>query len=94
LKFYTDLRVIGGLTGEDIDAAQRAKWIIIRHHTNTREDRKNQQKLREFVTKGNYRAHQIAAPDTPFENRETPQLHRFRTAPADTPRVVIFERRT
>jgi hypothetical protein len=93
LKFYTDLRVLGGLTGEDIDSAQMADWIIIRRHTNTHEDRRVKQKLREFVAKGDYRPRRIAAPDTQFENRETPRLHRFRTAPADTPRVVIYERR-
>ncbi len=94
LKFYTDLRVIGGLTGEDIDSAQTADWIIIRRHTNTDEDRRIKQKLREFVAQGDYRPRRIAAPDTQFENRETPRSHRFRTAPAKTPRVVIFERRT
>jgi hypothetical protein len=70
-----------------------ADWIIIRRHTNTHEDRRVKQKLREFVAKGDYRPRRIAAPDTQFENRETPRLHRFRTAPADTPRVVIYERR-
>jgi len=94
LKFYTDLRIIGGLTGEDLDPAQVADWIIIRRHTNTHEDRRVKQKLREFVAKGDYRPRRIAAPDTQFENRETPRSHRFRTAPAGAPRVVIHERRT
>jgi len=94
LKFYTDLRIIGGLTGESLDPAQTADWIIIRRHTNTHEDQRVKRKLREFVAKGDYRPRRIAAPDTQFENRETPRLHRFRTAPEDTPRVVIYERRT
>ncbi len=94
LKFYTDLRIIGGLTGEDLRPAQTADWIIIRRHTNTGEDRRVKQKLREIVAKGDYRLRRIAAPDTQFENRETPRLHRFRTAPAGVPRVLIYERRT
>jgi len=27
LKFYTDMRVIGGLTGEDLSGAQNADWV-------------------------------------------------------------------
>ena len=94
LKFYTDLRIIGGLTGEDLRPAQTADWIIIRRHTNTNEDRRVKQMLREIVARQYYQLRRISSPDTQFENRETPRLHRFRTAPRGTPLVVIFERRT
>jgi 4-amino-4-deoxy-L-arabinose transferase-like glycosyltransferase len=94
LKFYTDLRIIGGLTGEDLRPAETADWVIIRRHTNTDEDRRVKQELRRIVTSADYRMHRIAAPDTQYENRETPRLHRFRTAPRESPRVVIFERRS
>jgi 4-amino-4-deoxy-L-arabinose transferase-like glycosyltransferase len=55
VKFYTDLRVLGGLTGEDITAG-----------------------------------YEIDYPDTAFENREDPSLHRYRTERPTYPRVVIY----
>jgi hypothetical protein len=95
LKFYTDLRVIGGLTGEDLSDAARADWIIVRRDTNTRADAEVKRVL-EGVLRANPQGwvrHRLAAPDTPFENREDPRLHRFRSAPARFPRVIVWERR-
>jgi hypothetical protein len=94
LKFYTPLRVIGGLTGEDLSDASRADWIIVRRHRNTQADGEVQQRLR-AVLRANpdgYVRHELAAPDTPFENREDPRLHRFLSAPARHPRVVVYEK--
>jgi len=95
LKFYTDLRVIGGLTGEDLSALPRADWIVLRRHTNTRADRETQERMRALLAAhpDRYVAHRLEAPDTAFENREDPRRHRFRTAHPSLPRVVVFERR-
>jgi hypothetical protein len=92
LKFYTKLRVIGALTGEDPETARGADWIIIRRHTNTDADARMKQALERIVAAGGYRRREIDYPDTQYENREDPRLHRFRTAPKRTPRVVIWER--
>ena len=95
LKFYTDLRVMGGLTGEDLTGVEDADWVIIRHHTNTHADRAIQERLRAMIMAhpNRYIRHRLAVSDTAFENREDPRRHRFRTAHASLPQVVIFERR-
>jgi len=93
LKFYTRLRIVGGLTGEDLAPARQARWIIIRRHNNTEEDTRVKRELRKIVEAGGYRAHALDVPDTPFENRESPDVHRFRSAPKRMPPVLVFEKR-
>jgi hypothetical protein len=93
LKFYTKLRIVGGLTGEDLAPAREADWIIIRRHNNTEEDTRVKRELRKIVEAGGYRAHKLAAPDTAFENRESPDVHRFRSATDRVPPVLVFEKR-
>jgi hypothetical protein len=92
LKFYTDLRVIGGLTGEDLSQAAGADWIILRRHAFTGVDRKVKKELMGHVVPGEYREYTIRFPDTAFENREDPRMHRYRTAAPSTPRVVVYGR--
>ena len=92
LKFYTDLRVIGGLTGEDLSEAAEADWIILREHAVAR-NRPVKQALRAHLEAGDYIAYRLRFADTAFENREDPRLHRFRTAPPSHPRVVVYGRR-
>jgi hypothetical protein len=92
VKFYTGLRVVGGLTGEDIEAARGADWIILRRHNLAPVSRRIRDRLRRFVVEGDYRRHEIDYPDTAFENREDPRQHRFRTA-VNAPRVEIWEKR-
>jgi len=92
VKFYTGLRVVGGLTGEDVEAARGAEWIILRRHNLAPVSRRIRDVLRRFVAEGGYRRHEIDYPDTAFENREDPRQHRFRTA-LHAPRVEIWERR-
>jgi len=48
--------------------------------------------LRRFVAEGDYQRHEIDYPDTPFENREDPTRHLFRTA-VQAPRVEIWGKR-
>jgi 4-amino-4-deoxy-L-arabinose transferase-like glycosyltransferase len=92
VKFYTrGLRVIGGLTGEDLETARGADWIILRRHDMWPLSRSVRAKLREFVEQGDYRRRQIPYPDAPAENREDVRAHRFRTA--QLPAVVIWEKR-
>ncbi len=92
LKFYTDLRVIGGLTGEDLSEAAGADWIILRHHSFTAVDRQVKAALASALVPGEYVEYTLPVPDTAFENREDPRMHRFRSAPWSQQRVVVFGR--
>jgi hypothetical protein len=84
--------VVGGLTGEDIEEARGADWIILRRHNLAPVSRTIRERLRRFVAEGDYVRHVIDYPDTAFENREDPALHRFRTE-EHAPRVEIWEKR-
>ena len=50
------------------------------------------QTLERTLAAGGWRRYELAFPDTQFENREDPAQHRFRTARASLPRVVIWGR--
>jgi hypothetical protein len=91
VKFYLrNLRVVGGLTGEDLAAASGAEWIIVRRHDVTQHSHTVRQRLRELVAAGGYRRREIPYPDAAFENREDIRAHRFRTP--RLPPVVIWEK--
>jgi 4-amino-4-deoxy-L-arabinose transferase-like glycosyltransferase len=91
IKWYTGLRVIGGLTGENLEGARHARWVIIRKYFNCTQALEAKQYLQSQVQTGHYRKILIDAPDTPFENREDPQNHLYRTATKED-RVVMYER--
>ena len=91
VKFYTGLRVVGGLTGEDLADVKRARWIALRGHIVAPVSREVRKTLEAELRRGRFRPHVLPYPEIAFENREDPKLHRFRTAEA-APRVVIWER--
>jgi hypothetical protein len=91
IKFYTDLRVVGGLTGEDLTPALHAKWVIIRGNIISEKDYAVANYLRTHLRGDDYRAVPLDCPDIPFQNRETPDAHLYRTVTGARP-VVIFER--
>ena len=91
LKFYTKMRVVGGFTGEDLSPAKDARWVIIRHYIICDKDQKVQKYLLENIPLRNFRGIVIDYPDIPFENRESPDEHLFRTNTKEH-RVVICER--
>jgi 4-amino-4-deoxy-L-arabinose transferase-like glycosyltransferase len=92
LKFYTPLRVFGGLTGEDLEAARGAEWIILRYDNPAPVCRSTRETLRRFLAEGDYARIVLDAPEIPFENREDVRLHHFRTVEAAR-RVEIWGRR-
>jgi 4-amino-4-deoxy-L-arabinose transferase-like glycosyltransferase len=92
VKFYTDLRVVGGLTGEDLEAARGADWIILRHHVVAPVSREVRAVLRSQISPREYRRYVLDYPETAFENREDPREHRFRSAQISR-RVEIWGRR-
>jgi hypothetical protein len=89
LKFYTDLRVIGGLTGEPLTGATGARWVVIRHHTVSDKDYEVYRFLSGSLSFDHYERIVLAYPDCPFENRESPSEHRFRTAAGFPPLVIL-----
>jgi 4-amino-4-deoxy-L-arabinose transferase-like glycosyltransferase len=92
VKFYTGLRVVGGLTGEDLEPIAEADWIILRRdNVGAHEDERIRHLLKQQLATGAYRPRVISYPDTAFENREDPRLHRFRTAQG-IPAVRIFRK--
>jgi hypothetical protein len=92
VKFYTGLRVVGGLTGEDLEPARGADWILLRRHNLAPVSRRVRETLRRFVAEGDYQRYVIDYPDIASENREDPRQHRYRTT-LNAPRVEIWGRR-
>lgn len=93
LKFYTKLRVIGGLTGEDLSQAAGADWIILREHAFEGADLPVKQALQAHLAAGEYEPYRLRFADTAFENREDPRFHRFRTPSQSHARVVVYGRK-
>ncbi len=92
LKFYTGLRVVGGLTGEDLSPALDADWIVLRHHVISPDmDGRVRRFLLRNVEWERYRRIELDVADLPFENREEPALHRFRNVERG-PRLVLHRR--
>ena len=92
VKFYTGLRVVGGLTGEDLSPARSADWVIIRKYVISEKDQAVRQFLLTEVPQADYDAIRVPSPDVAFQNREEPDLHRFRTAQGEDD-VTLFHRR-
>jgi len=90
LKFYTNMRIIGGLTGEDLSPAKEADWIIIRKHIIGTKDLRVRKYLIRNVSWNNYQRIIIDYPDIAFENRENPN-HKYRTVINEN-RVVIYRK--
>jgi len=91
LKFYTDMRVVGGLTGEDCSLAAWAKWVILRKHSICPMDMATRECLIKTVPWDAFEMVTLDYPDTPFENREDPDQHYYRTV-RNEDRVVIYRR--
>lgn len=91
LKFYTKMRVIGGLTGEDLSESKQANWVILRKNIVIEENARVAQYLVQNLQRENYEKIVIDYPDIAFENREDPAEHHFRTV-VDEDRVVIYRK--
>jgi hypothetical protein len=91
LKFYTKMKVVGGLTGEDLSPAKNARWVIVRSHIINDRERKVGKYLLDNIPMNTYRGITINYPDLAFENRESPDKHLFRTDTTER-NVVIYER--
>lgn len=92
LKFYTKMRVIGGLTGEDLSSAKYADWVIIRKDVNCPVDFEVKKYLLETIPWNHYQKFRIDYPDILFENREELSLHKFITVKNENS-VIIYHKR-
>ncbi len=92
LKFYTDMRVYGGLTGEDLSAAQQADWVILRSYAISSKDEAVRFFALQYVSLEEYEEVVLDFPDTSFHNRESPEFHLFKTSTLKD-RVVILRRK-
>lgn len=91
LKFYTNMRIVGGLTGEDLSEAREADWVIVRKHMPAAQGLAVKDYMLGNVPWDKYEAIKVPYPDIPFENRESPEEHNFMTVTDEYP-VVIFRR--
>lgn len=92
VKFYTGLRVVGGLTDENLTPAKTADWIILRKYIISSKDRAVHEYIRSHVRISDYEAIRLNYPDIAYHNREDPDERRYRTATGSP--VVILRKRT
>lgn len=92
VKWYTGLRVVGGLTGEPLDPVRNARWVIFRKHSVSDKALAVKWDMAQYFDPGKFERIVIDYPDLPFENREEPDLHQYRTV-RDEDRVVIYRRK-
>ncbi len=89
LKFYTNMKVIGGLNDDDFELARQARWVIVRRQLAVEQYHKY---FLSFLNPAEYDVIKIPYSDIPWENREEPDLHNFRTV-VDSNNVVIFRKK-
>jgi 4-amino-4-deoxy-L-arabinose transferase-like glycosyltransferase len=88
IKFYTEMRVVGCDSGEDVAEALKADWIIIRSRRGERAERFSRF-LMNGIDQTRYRLITLPVVDTYWENREEPRQHRFRTATSGPPVRIL-----
>jgi 4-amino-4-deoxy-L-arabinose transferase-like glycosyltransferase len=91
LKFYTDMRIVGGITGEDLTPAKDADWVIIRKHLVSPMAARVDRYISENILPDKYEPIKLNYPDLPWENREEPAEHHYRTVENED-QVVIFRK--
>ena len=92
LKFYTNLRIVGGLTGESLRVASDPDWIIMRKYRASYLSNRIRNYIETFSI-SDYEPIVLDCVDTRFENREAPHNHFYRTV-TDGQKVVIHRKKT
>ncbi|MEX0966771.1 MAG: glycosyltransferase family 39 protein [Bacteroidia bacterium] len=92
LKFYTDLRIIGALSGEDINEGLNADFVILRNTSIMHADATAKQFWYENLDLDQFDIIQLSVSDTPFENREVVEDHYFNNDRQGKP-VFILKRK-
>lgn len=91
IKFYTGMRVIGGLTGEDLSPITKARWVILRKNVVSTTDEAVGRYFQRHLNDADFQSITLPYTDTTWENREDPEEHYYATVTGGDP-VVIFER--
>ena len=85
LMFYSELRVLGGLSAHGLSAEAQPDWVINRKHGPYGE------LLMSIVESGRYERIEIPYPDIRWENRPQPGEHHYLTVQDEDP-VVLYRR--
>jgi 4-amino-4-deoxy-L-arabinose transferase-like glycosyltransferase len=88
VKFYTPLRVLGGLTGESLVPAVNAEWIVVRAFKVCSADESCREFLNQHVDPAGYEHHRTACGDPWIDNIEDPRFHRYRMTGAEPPLYI------
>jgi len=83
LMFYTDLRVLGGLSGHGLTEGLQPHWVLDRKYGPYRET------LAAIIAAGSYQRVEIPYPDIRWENRPEPGQHQYLTV-RDEDNVVLY----
>jgi len=92
-KLYTNLRVLGGGTGEDMSAAQEADWVIVRKYAVTPAYQYVLSCIQDYIPTQDFEPIILPYPDTQFENREDPDAHQYRTVEDEDPVIIMRRQR-
>jgi len=92
LKFYTPMRVWGGLTGEVIPPDLKPDWLIIRRDPVGDRETPVRKSLVSRLNRKEYKRIKLNYPDVLWGNREEPATHRYETPPSAQP-LILFERK-
>ena len=92
LKFYTKMKIYGGRASLKVPD-EEPNWLIIRNFfLNKGLNSYYMKYISEKVNMKNYNMIVIDYPDIPFENRESPMFHHFKTV-QNAARVVLLKRK-
>lgn len=92
LKFYTKLRIVGGLTGEALGPAHGARFIVARRYLLAPPCVRVDRYLAVLLASQPYDPVTLDCPDLPWENREDLAEHVF-AQPAGAYPMLVYKRR-
>ena len=93
LQFYTDLKVVGGLSGENPIPYAKAEWLLVRAHTHRSGDARLKRFIAENLERDRYEVTRFEALDVPYENRPDPTYHKYRQPMEGLPPVKLWRRK-
>jgi prepilin signal peptidase PulO-like enzyme (type II secretory pathway) len=91
LAFYTRMKIVGGLTGEDPTPYTNPTWIIVRKYPMGLADSALRRHIQTRIPWEKYERITLPFPDILYQNREDPRYHHFRTE-TNEEGVRIFRR--
>ena len=92
LQFYTDLKVVGGLSGENPTPYAKADWLLVRAHTHRSGDGRMKRFIAKNLERDRYEVMGLEALDVPYENRPDPIYHKYRQPSEGLPPVKLWRR--